>query len=107
MVALRVVRPKTDSAVLPPRLARKATLPVGAELFQRDLAHGLVAHDFADFQTLNSQLALLVFSADHFGADRVRLLAETIRNLPAEAANLRSVSRILSAASSTDPDSER
>ena len=48
------------------------------ELFQSDFAHGLVAHDLADFQAFDRQLALLVVSADHFGADRVCFFAQAI-----------------------------
>ena len=51
----------------------------GSGLFQRDLAHGLITHDLANFQTLDSQLALLVFSADRFGGDGICLVAEAIQ----------------------------
>jgi hypothetical protein len=48
------------------------------ELFQCYLAHGLVTHDVADFQTFDRELALLVFSADHFAGNRIYLIAEAI-----------------------------
>ena len=48
------------------------------ELFQGNFAHGLVAHDLADFQAFDRQLALLVFTADHFGADRICFVAQAI-----------------------------
>src|SRR5947208_2723798 len=79
MAAYSLLDGEANSAALPPRIVRKAAPPVGTELFQRNLAHGFVAHDFADFQTLDRQLALLVFGTDHFSADRVCLFAETIQ----------------------------
>ena len=66
-----------DREVPPPRISAKAA-PSKTQLFQRDLAHGLVTHDLADFQALNCELALLLFSANQFGADRIGLVAQTI-----------------------------
>ena len=67
-----------DRAVPPPRISAKASTVCYVELFQRNLAHGLVTHDLADFQALNCELALLLFSANQFGADRIGLVAQTI-----------------------------
>src|ERR1700732_2767249 len=47
----------------------------GVELFQSNLAHELVAHDFADFQTLDCQLALLGFVAHDLVEQRLRFFA--------------------------------
>ena len=77
MAALEFVRWVTVQCCLPGLPGKQHRL-WGAELFQRNLAHGLVAHDFADFQTLDRQLTLLVLSAHQFGADGVELIPQTI-----------------------------
>ncbi len=53
--------PRAGSPV-PSSRTSKGSTACGKQLFQRDLAHGLVTHDLADFQTLDCELALLVFS---------------------------------------------
>src|SRR5438132_9011282 len=48
-------------------------------LFERDLAHGFRAEDFADVETLDRGGAALVFRAHHLLNDRVHLVAQTVQ----------------------------